>query len=296
MSQLQDLVRHLVAAGYTHDPDGNGEFLLNVNADSSLRCQLWSPNSAGQEELIANSVRPNSTATYLITSTDIVVVFITASSALKAYTFDGDDEEWSESDKFGAIAKYTVHPNGKVAGAVDSGRIHVVFQDSSHRLILLEFQDDAWTSTVLPGDPVVGTPISTMSFDGGLQVFYLSAKDNRIHGIAKEDGAWVDDIDMQFAFTEEIKAFFLAPGQTGENEAYVLTGANALLKASDGGLMELGAVQNGKYVPATTEEADVTYRTYYRDGRIKSEVSMTGMRSQDVPHYGRNRSWHRTRY
>jgi len=133
----------------------------------------------------------------------------------------------------------------------------VFFQDQSKRLIYL---NETWTPTVLPVDPIVGTPISTSIVDNIMHVFYISAKDNCMHYVAQErGGSWSDKIMTSCTFEEKLKRFMVAPNQeTGNFEAYVLTEDNALLQLTpegEGVKRELGKVdKTGKFLAGTSAE------------------------------------------
>ncbi|PPQ92157.1 hypothetical protein CVT25_008782 [Psilocybe cyanescens] len=263
----QELARYLLAAGSTTDPKGNVNYILSVDSTKSfLNCQHWKGDTLAKQELLVESVRPGSTAAYLITPSEKLIVCITTSSNLTSYTYDPDDREWVESDE-SLLSNYTVHPNGKLAGSLDAvGQVNVVFQDSSQRLISLISIDDEWTSTTLPVNAVAGTPISTLASKDGLLVYYISATDNFIHvAIHGSDGTWKDSATSKYAFTEEIKAFCV-----GNAEFFVLTAGNAILKVTaEGTKTVLGNVKDGKFVPATVEEAGFSI-SWYPNGQLAS--------------------------
>lgn len=262
MSPLQDLTRDLLTAGSTSDAESNVDYLLFVDPEESfLQCQHWSSDSLVQEELVTSSVRPNSTAAYLITPTGRFIICITPSSKLSAYTFDVDDDEWVESAG-SPVTRYDVHPDGKLDTLTDaSGRVYLFFQDPSKHLICL---DDAWAFTIIPAvNPAAGTPISTLVTEDAVYVYYISANDNFIHVVARDSHeAWTDSIVVNYALTEQIEAI-----SVGENEWYVLTRAHVLLKiTAESEALTLGTVKDGKCVPVNTEEAGFSFK-WFRKGR-----------------------------
>lgn len=275
MSDFQDLTRSLLAAGSVGDPEGEGEYLLYVDPQRSfLSCRHWEGNAFGETELIAPSVRPNSTAAYLITETGKFVICITPSSNLSAYEYDG---QWDEIDDH-PIMSYEVHSDGRLAASIGAnGRIYVFFQDPSQRLICL---DDAYTATVIPVNPVVGSPFSTALFNDKLHLFYISANDNYIHDVTQEDSTWKDRVVINYEFKTEIKSFFTTEDEKGEDLAYVLTGdsENALVKITGGGEMtKLGTVKDSTFVPQTPEQARIVV-SYYRGGQLVKRIEATGAR------------------
>lgn len=259
----QDLARNLLAVGGTVDEQGEVNYLLFVDPkDSFLNCQHWKGDTLVKEELIVDSVRPNSRAAYLITPTERLVIYITPSSKLNSYTYDEDEREWVESDET-PIANFAVHPTGRVVASQDAtGKAYVFFQDPSQRLICL---DEAYTPTTLPVNPIAGTPISTLATEDEFHVYYISATDKFIHGLVRgSGGTWKDSVASKYAFTEEVKAFC-----SGNEEFYVLTAANTLFKVNmEGTTKKLGTVNGGKFVPETAEEARVI-EDYYPNGRLK---------------------------
>jgi hypothetical protein len=276
----QSLVRNLLAAGGTTDAAGEINYFLFVDAKKSfLNCQHWKGETLSTQELLVDSVRPNSTAALIITPKEKIAISISPSSTLQVHTYDQDESEWTESEE-SPIANKAVHPNGKLVASPDaSGRYYIFFQDPSKSLISLQY--DTWTRITLPVSPIAGTPISTLATEDELHVYYISASDNFIHGAVRgSDGVWKDEVAIKYAFTEEIRSFCL-----GENESYVLTAKNTLLKVSaEGNKTQLGTVKDGKFVPETKEEAKMT--TYYYNNRGKV-IRKRVIKAGKVTHYGK---------
>lgn len=245
VAQLQNLARRLLAAGYAKNQSAKEQYLLYVDPDESfLQCQILSSNSSPvDQELVASSVRPNSTAAYLIAPTGKLIICITPSSALSAYTYNQDDCEWVEA----ALPDFVTHANGKLAGSVDAnGRIHVVFQNPSQCLIYL---DNSWSGKILPVSPVVGSPLSISVVGNTLHVYYISAKDNFIHDVTGANDNWKDRIVIKHKFDQKIKNFTVVKSESGDEELYVMTEDDALLKINaQGRQMKLGTVKMGKFI------------------------------------------------
>jgi hypothetical protein len=254
MSQVQLLAQCLQAAGYTLSTQGDGLYLLYVDPEkSSLISKFWVSDKFTDQELIAASVRPNSSASYLTTSTGKLAVCISPSSTLRIIRYDEDEEDWVEDDTIGQLA---VHPDSKVAAAVSvDQKTHVLFQDPSMRLVYL---DAAWTATVLPAEPVVGTPLATIVIDSGVNVFYISAVDNRLHCVSQGPGnSWNDAACGQYTFEATPKQIYLTAKQGGQGglEVYVMSEKNEVQQIAAGQAKILGKVDEvGKFVPLTTEE------------------------------------------
>jgi hypothetical protein len=252
MSQMQLLARCLQAAGYTLSTKGDGLYLLHVDPEnSSLVAKFWVEDKVADQELIATSVRPNSSASYIITSTDKLAVCISPSSTLRVVRYDEDEEDWVDDDTIGQLS---VHPESKVvATASVDQKTHVVFQDPSNNLIHL---DTAWNATVLPVKPVAGTPLATIVADDGVNVFYISAVDNRLHCVTGGD-SWNDAACGQYIFEATPKQIYLMEkeGGQGELEVFTMTEKNEIQQIAAGQAKILGKVdETGKFVPSTTEE------------------------------------------
>lgn len=253
VSQLRNITRRLLAAGYAKHWEGEGEYLLYIDAERSfLYSKHWRGDSFGDQEFVASSVRENSTAAYLISETGIFVIGITHSSHLSVYEYDSDANEWVEVDKHPITGK-KVHGDGKLATSIGAnGR--VFFQDPSQHLICL----DARSSTVLPANPVIGSPISTSVVGDQEHVYYISVNDLYIHDVTSGDGKWMDTIVIKYTFNEAIRGFVVMGNGSGADEAWVLTEENTLLKfTAEGGNTRLGTVKDGEFV----SERSVDYCT-----------------------------------
>lgn len=245
MTKLQSLTRSLLAAGFAKSQDGKEQYLLYVDSRQSfLQCHQWSGNSFGKQELIASSVRPNSTAAFLITPIGKLVICVSPSSSLDAYRYDPEEREWDESDE---IPPNVVHPDGKLASSLDTrGRLHTVYQDPSGKLVYL---DNSWSNTSLNVSPMLGSPLSISAIGDTLHIFYVSARDNFIHDATATNGKWNDRIVVKHKFGKNLKNFMMVETESREKEVYVLTVDDKLLKIdAENQLMKLGTVQMGKFV------------------------------------------------
>ena len=248
IAQLQNLTRSLLAAGYSKSQDGKEQYLLYVDQHTCLlQFQHWSNDFIAKEELVgASAVRPNSTAACVITPIGKLIICITPSSTLGSYTYDNKECEWVQNDD-DPLSTYVVHHDGKVAASVDAnGRVHVVFQDASHRLT---YVDNQWSGTVLPATPLVGSPISISVVGNILRVYYISAKDNLIHDLSRAGGSWHDIVVTKHRFYKKIHSFVVVESERGDNELYMMSDDDVLLKIDvQGRLMKLGNVQKGKFM------------------------------------------------
>jgi hypothetical protein len=246
--ELQNLTRSLLAAGFSKSQDGKEQYLLYIDKHTCLlQFQHWSNDFIAKEELVATSaVRPNSTAACVITPIGKLIICITPSSRLSSYTYDVKECEWVQNDDV-LLSTYVVHRDGKVAASVDAnGRVHVVFQEASHRLT---YVDNQWSGTVLPVSPLVGSPVSISVVGNILRVYYISAKDKLIHDLSRADGAWHDIVVTKHRFYKKIQSIVVVEGERGDNELYMMSDDDALLNIdAQGRLMKLGTVQKGKFI------------------------------------------------
>jgi ankyrin repeat protein len=248
-TELQNLTRCLLAAGYAKSQEGKEQYILYVDPEGSfLQLQQWSGNSVTNQELIVDSVRPKSTAACLITPIDKLIISISPSSSLDAYTYDEEEHEWVQFDEsdIGGLSRCVVHPDGKLASSVDAkGIVHVVFQDQSGRLVY--FYNGS--NTILPVNPLAGSPLSMSTIRNRMHIFYISAKDNAIHDVTRANHSWQDTIVVQHTFYTKPKSFMVTENESKETEVYVMTDDNTLLKSNaEGRLTKLGTVKMGKFV------------------------------------------------
>ncbi|KIJ46795.1 hypothetical protein M422DRAFT_249530 [Sphaerobolus stellatus SS14] len=130
---LHDLTRYLLAAGGTTNPDGVDAHLLYVE-DDCLRLKHWTGTRFGDEETIAEDIRPGSTASYVVNGTIRIIVCISSANVIRALKYHEEDEEWVEDE---SIPGHTVHPNGHITAGVDAeqrlrGVLRLEGQTDSH--------------------------------------------------------------------------------------------------------------------------------------------------------------------
>ena len=276
VTQLQNLTQCLLAAGYAKSQDGKVKYLLCVDTQSSfLQCQRWSGDSLAKEELVGTSaVRPNSTAACLITPTGKNrIICISPSSTLRCCTYDDEEREWVE-DVNDIFSTYVVHRNGKITASVDAdGRFHVVFQDESQRLTYIN--NLLSSIIILNVRPLVGSPLSISAVGNTLRVYYISAEDNLIHELllSGANNTWKERVVTTHRFNIKIQNFVMGESESGDEELYLMTEDNVLLKINvQGHLMRLGAVEKGKFVSEKSVDccANDAWNGTLTEDRIKS--------------------------
>lgn len=261
MTQLDELAFVLMAAGGAADSEKPGSHLLYVDPKtSSLVSKYWSggDEELGQPETIAESVRLNSKASYVIGQSIRFIVYISSSDELRVSEFDSDSDEWFDDE---AIPHYKVHPQGHVCAVLfPNDQIRIIFQDSSQHFNLLHKVDESWSSSIIPVEPTAGSPIGSWICDNQLHVFYVSAKDNCLHYVVEEaSGSW-NDVALPTCVLDTLKPKRLAvlPGVTAEKlfQVYVMSEANTFwnFAAETKELEKLGKMDGKKFVPDNSEE------------------------------------------
>ena len=273
VAQLQSLTHRLLAAGYAKSQDGKEKYLLYVDTQTSLlQCQRWSGDSLAKEELVLGSaVRPNSTAACLITPTGKRIICITPSSVLRCCTYNDEEQQWVE-DVNDIFSAYVVHRDGKITASVDAnGRFHVIFQDESQRLTYI---NNLFSSIVLDVKPLVGSPLSISAVGNTLHVYYISAEDDFIHELVYgADNTWKKRIVTRQRFDKKIQSFVVGESGSGDEELYLLTGDNVLLKIDvQERPTRLGTVQKGKFISERSVDccANDAWNGTLTEDRIKS--------------------------
>ena len=241
MTQFQDVIQCLLAAGYTDHPEGEGKYLLYVDPkESSLISKHLTDSSFDDKELVATSVRPNSTAAYLIKPDTQLVICISSESTIRVLQYDNEEEEWPDVDTKGP---HVVHPDGKLTAFYGADNIlRIIFQDRSGGLVYLknDFQPEA----LRVDSPVKGSPLSSAVVNDRIYVFYISARDKCIHYVTEaRPGNWTDNILSKHAFEKGPKQFIVSADQnSGAFEAYVLTEENTLVRIANSKTSVLGKI------------------------------------------------------
>jgi len=255
VAQQQELVRFLTAVGFSSDPEGKFFYFLFTNEQSSIFSRHWNGSGFGQEDPIANSVRPDSSAAYIITNNERFVFCISHDSSFRVLKYD---DHWLHLKN---MPRYVVHPKGQMAGYVGlDGKRYALFQDASRRLISL---DETWTQTILPVQAAIGTPIAHIILGvpdrPRLLVFYLG-KDSRLHYLEQRiGGIWGSEfLFTDVLFEDKLNKMVVTWNESKRKlEVYVLTGKKGVFQATQGGRGEglsLGKIEDEKFIPGTDAE------------------------------------------
>jgi len=227
MSQVKDIARGLSANGAGATPTNNGHYLLYTDG-GKLVVKLWTGEAFGDEQLVSSSVRAGSSAGYVATTTKSFVVGVTSGSKLVVFSYDEEEEEWTEDKTLPALA---VHPSGKLAATLWQDSVRVVFQGAGGELTYLSkpAAGGAWATTQLAKavQPLAGTALSFANPGG--DVFYVSAADKYIHGLYEAE-KWADSV-VATTQVDVLKQMFVWTAGTKDSvEAYGLTEENAVLQ------------------------------------------------------------------
>ena len=265
MTQLDDLAFCLLAAGGIPNPDTRGMDLLYVDPKtSSLVSKPWTSGGEeklGRAEVIAHSVRPNSTASYVVGLSTRLIAYVSSNNELRVCEFDDESDEWVEDE---AIPQYIMHPQGHVAAIlVSSDQILIIFQVPSKRFNLVTKVDGSWTSTIVPVEPTAGSPIATLTVGNQFRIFYVSAKDNCLHHVGQENGGtWKDVAVANCVFGDGSKPKRLAalPSESGF-QVFVISEKNTVWGFVNGEekLKKLGNINENKFEPDGSEESFFMY-------------------------------------
>ncbi|KAF4617718.1 hypothetical protein D9613_006174 [Agrocybe pediades] len=271
MTQLDDLAFFLLSAGGTADPTSTVVNLLYVDSKTgTLASKPWTGDGGeeklGHAEHIAESVRPNSTAAYVIGGDSVrFIVYISSENKLCVVDFDEESDEWIEDE---TLPEYDVHPLGHVTAFLspdDSETPTIVFQDASERFNVVSKTEGSWSSLVIRAiAPIVGSPITTMTDDVSMRVFYISARDTCLHYVAAGAGSdWSVDAAIpqcSFSGTAMIKKMVISSSEQGP-QVYAMDEEKAMWQFAAGNakLKKAGKVVGNKFDPAGSEEA-ITYK------------------------------------
>lgn len=251
MSQFQSICRYLVAAGSADAADGRSTYFLYTE-DSSLISKEWDGKVFVDQTIIAESVRPNSAAAYILTSSVTLIIYIDTSSKLRAILFDDDCDEWYEDGSINI--GHEVHPTGSVAACLnEQDQTIVLFQSKRSRLTV--FNLNTQHITEIKVHVLTASPLWASLVNGTLYAFYISADDQCMHYTVNANDKWTDKKWSLHPFEGMVKQFIVEPkkqqrGHAPEFEAYVLTKEGALLHvAVDGRCEKLGRVdEKGNFV------------------------------------------------
>ncbi|KAE8315082.1 hypothetical protein BDV41DRAFT_575103 [Aspergillus transmontanensis] len=237
-----------------------------VNEDGELTEKHWNGKEYEDSVLISSEFRASPSARYLLDQNTRRVFFPSKNNTLKYAEYDGED--WTQNcvDRDGPIQ---LHPDSKISGCFDdlNGQI-IFFQDPSGALQCIRLAENN-ECTPLPPLPKInqsGSIIHTAykADDGGIHVFYIDDS-GRIHVVklATPESKW-QDIVLETANFGSSQITNLAVTSTNEAERgflAVVSGTTIVYINPRGELMEVGAIDNKRFDPSSSEEcANELYR------------------------------------
>ena len=231
MTQLGDLAFYLSAAGGARGPSGPLYLLYVDPKTSSLVAKLWTGEDKFERiENIAESVRPNSAASYIIGPSIRLIAYISSEDELRVCELDDESDEWMDDTS----VQHKVHPIGQVAAVLfPNDRVRIIFQDPSGGFTLLDRVGGSWSSIALPIALKAGSPIGTWMVGNHLHIFYVSANNNSLHYVVEDgDNQWKDVAVASCMFGEKSnpKRFMVLGGPKGDNtfQVFVMTETNTV--------------------------------------------------------------------
>lgn len=253
MAETQHLVDYLVSAATAIDDEG--AVVLYTDGGNLLSKHLVS-GIYTDEEIIADEARKDSPASYLRGPSTALIFYISPASELRVLRYNKDDGEWVDLE---TAPSEQLHREGNLAACLypdgDKEGMCVFFQAPSGELVCL---DGAWARTILPAQPLIGTPLFASLMNDTVHVFYVSKEDRCVHLMRKEGEGWVDVVAAKCAVDKTLKSIMIGVNEEGELEVYALTLERELLRISsgDGGAVSaFGKVEaGGKYVANAATE------------------------------------------
>ncbi|KAK6523359.1 hypothetical protein TWF281_001339 [Arthrobotrys megalospora] len=250
----QDLVDYLLALSGAIPEEGTGIYLL-YEEDNCLIEKLWSGSEVLEQVLIAEDVRADTPALYLLDGDTRLVFYVDTQNVLRRGRYDTDEEEWQvETEGEGDV----IIPQGsKLSGCfTPAGEQIVFFQNQSGRLQGIQIRDSTWELlSPTPAEPVEATRhLVIRSADESLYLFYIG-RDGYIHYLVKglETGEWQDNV-LKSPIPGQIVNFMVIPDEDMKFEAHLLTADRLMGIDKQGGLIDFGKVVEGKFIPISGQE------------------------------------------
>ncbi|KAI1088291.1 hypothetical protein F5B19DRAFT_486041 [Rostrohypoxylon terebratum] len=227
----QDLARCLAAAGYVKLPDneGGGIYILSVR-DGYLVEKHWVGDTILSENVIAENVKDNTTASYLISFEEDLrlVVFIDQENTIQCCAYNEDIEEWEETP-LGSKWNVETTLDSKLSATIGpEGEIVISYQDVNGRLAgIRSAGKDEWKAFgPLDGNPILGTPQCLEVVDDTVYLFYVEEHAG-IGYLALDPSTpeWKASLLPNTKFDTVIDNFSVTKDlDTGNFQSYILTG------------------------------------------------------------------------
>ncbi|KAI0891468.1 hypothetical protein F4806DRAFT_482644 [Annulohypoxylon nitens] len=274
----QDLARSLVGAGSTKLPDNEGEgiYILSVR-DGYLVEKHWVGDTVLSENVIAENVKDNTTASYLLgVEEDLrLVVFIDQDNTIQCCAYNDDIEEWEETP-LGSKWNIKTTPDSKLSATIGpEGEIVISYQDVAGRLAgIMSAGEDEWKAFgPLGGNPISGTPQCLEVVEDTVYLFYVE-KNAGIGYLVLDPTTekWKASLLQNTKFDTVVDNFSVTKDlDTGNFQSYFLTGGALWNVDGEKDKTFLGNVETtGKLIPS--DKAQAGFRVKWRGAR-KVKVS-----------------------
>ncbi|UKZ70482.1 uncharacterized protein TrAtP1_011462 [Trichoderma atroviride] len=200
MDRLQEIIRFLTAAGGTPSRDGNNTHFTFVE-QGSVRMRTWTGSELIDNELIADEVRPGTSAP-IVNGSHKRIFVVHKDNSIKCFIDplgDGDqveedeiddDAPWKEEDIAGVDTQ--VHPQSQLAVSYDRNTVFVFNQKPDGTLGCLNEYNNQWKDVKLPAVAALdGTPLATCNTNYAVFLFYIST-DGTVRYLENREGKWND--------------------------------------------------------------------------------------------------------
>ncbi|KAK6538244.1 hypothetical protein TWF694_011123 [Orbilia ellipsospora] len=249
----QDLVDYLLALSGAMPEEHSGVYLL-YEEDNCLIEKLWSGSETLEQVFIAEDVRTDTPALYLLDENTRLVFYVDTENILKCSRYNTDEEEWQVEE---GNRDFVIPQDSKLSGCfTDEGQI-VFFQNQYGLLQGIKIQDSTWDLlSPVPAKPLEATRHSVIRpADDNLYLFYIG-QDRYIHYLAQhlETGKWHDNVLKSPTLDRTIINFMVIPDEEENFEAHLLTTDNLMGIDKQGERISFGKVVEGKFTPISGKE------------------------------------------
>ncbi|KAK6499520.1 hypothetical protein TWF506_004150 [Arthrobotrys conoides] len=252
----QDLVDYLLALSGAIPEEGSGIYFL-YEEDNCLIEKLWSGTEILEQVFIAEDVRTNTPALYLLDGDTRLVFYVDTQNVLRRSRYDTDEEEWQvEGEEEGDII---IPQKSKLSGCFTPEGQIVFFQNQSGLLQGIEFRDSKCELlNPAPAEPLEGTRhLVLRSTDENLYLFYIG-QDRYIHYLIKgpETGEkWQENILKSPIIEQNVTNFMVIPDEDMKSfETHLVTADRLMGIDKQGEFIDFGKVVEGKFTPNSGKE------------------------------------------
>ncbi|KAK6354003.1 hypothetical protein TWF730_008423 [Orbilia blumenaviensis] len=279
----QDLVNYLSAPAGAIPQEIPGIYLLSEE-DNCLIEKLRCGSEVSAQVFIAEDVRTNTPAVYLLNDDTRLVFYVDTEDVLRHSRYDTDEEEWQgEGEGEGDVI---IPRTSKLSGCFTSGGQMVFFQNQSGLLQGVRIQGSACELlSPISAEPSEATPHFVIrSADENLYLFYIG-RDRYIHYLIEgpEPGEWHDNVLRSPVLDQVVVNFMVIPDKDMNFEAYLLTTDMLVGIDKYAELMDFGKVRGGKFTASSGKECIIESIKLIKEGvkLISGKVSEAKKKRKD---------------